>query len=84
MVIFRLTEGEYTLLKRACTREKRSLSEFARVELLAAIQGKADRSECQLGMELWRVRQALDELKELVSCLRPRRVRRQERGIGAG
>ncbi len=83
-VIFRLTEREYTLLKRACSRESRSLSEFARVELLAAIEGKAEGGEYQVGVELSRLRAAVEELKELVLCLKSRQDYRQRGGMRAG
>ncbi len=83
-VIFRLTEREYALLRKVCSREKRSLSEFTRVELLAAIQGRPEAGGSQMEAELSRVRTALEELKELVLCLKSRRNHRPDGKMHAG
>ena len=76
--MFRLTETEYALLKRACLRAHRSVSEYARVELLSAVNGE---SENDLGLGGFRhvgkalsgVQTRLEELKELLLCDRRNR-----------
>jgi len=69
-VVFRLTEREYATLRRACSSQKRSISDFARVELLAAIQAIPEHPLRGLESELLKLRSTLEELKGFVSCLR--------------
>ncbi len=82
-VVFRLTETEYAALKRACSREHRSISEFARLELLLAIHAEreddsADSSARNLREELSRMQAKLEELKEILLC------KTDNRAISAG
>ena len=71
-VVFRLTEKEYVALKRACSRAHRSVSEFARLELLFAIHSDPEDGPCQdfraVGEKLSKVQSKLEELKELLLC----------------
>jgi hypothetical protein len=86
--VFRLTETEYAQLKRACLRAHRSVSEFARVELLSAIHAQ---SEIDFGLGgfqhvgevLSGVQTRLEELKELLLCDRRNLNAAADRG-GAG
>ena len=76
--MFRLTETEYALLKRACMRAHRSVSEYARVELLSAVHGQSEDDFDldgfrHLGKALSRVQTRLEELKELLLCDRKNR-----------
>lgn len=72
-VVFRLTESEYALLKQACQRVHCSISEYARVELLSAVDAQS-RNDCglggarQLSEALSLVHTRLEELKELLLC----------------
>jgi hypothetical protein len=71
--VFRLTETEYALLKRACNRVHCSISEYARVELLSSVHAHSESDfglggARQVGEALTKVQSRLDELKELMLC----------------
>jgi hypothetical protein len=71
VVVFRLTETEYALLKRACLRAHRSVSEYARVELLSSVLEEPEdelgaKGFRQVGQALSKVQTRLEELKELL------------------
>jgi hypothetical protein len=71
--VFRLTETEYALLKRACNRVHCSISEYARVELLSSVHAHSESDfglggSRQVGEALSKVQTRLDELKELMLC----------------
>lgn len=71
--MFRLTETEYALLKRACLRAHRSVSEYARLELLSGVHAQSENDfglggSRRIGEELSRVQTRLEELKELLLC----------------
>lgn len=72
-VVFRLTESEYALLKQACQRVHCTISEYARVELLSAVQAQSQADfglggSRQVGQALSLVHTRLDELKEFLLC----------------
>ena len=72
-VVFRLTDTEYALLKRACDRVHCSISEYARVELLSSVCAHSESDfglggSRKFGEALSKVQQRLDELKELMLC----------------
>jgi hypothetical protein len=71
VVVFRLTEGEYMLLKNASSRARRSISDFTRAELLAIIAGMPHREggDNQIQEQLSGLQTSLEDLKELVSCI---------------
>lgn len=69
--MFRLTEDEYALLKKASFRARRSLSDFTRAELLTSLvnveSAEQTRSLRQLGEQLSKLDASVDDLKQLVS-----------------
>jgi hypothetical protein len=72
-IIFRLTENEYALLKNASSRARRSLSDYARAELLNAIAdregGGAGGGSHNIAEQLSGLQASVDNLKELVTCM---------------
>ncbi len=71
VVVFRLTQEEYALLKQACTwRGGLSVSEFTRMELLTAIQQGTNAERRDLGAiveELSLLRASVDRLFTLLA-----------------
>ena len=68
-MVFRLTEHEFTQLKLAATRSRRSLSDFTRTGVLSAIHPDQDRSVKAMRDQLSEMQMVLQDLKELVQCM---------------
>jgi hypothetical protein len=69
VVVFRLTEHEFTQLKLAATRSQRSLSDFTRTGVLSAIHTDQDRSAIAIRDQISEMQMVLQDLKELVQCM---------------
>jgi hypothetical protein len=74
VVVFRLTEVEYASLKKACSRTRRTLSGFARSELLSCLKrGDTVKDEAlkRFEQQLSLLQTSLEDLKELILCTLP-------------
>lgn len=71
VVVFRLTEHEYVLLKKASSRARRSLSDFTRAELLASMAdrevGEQPGTIRQLRAQISELHASIESLKQLLS-----------------
>ena len=80
LVVFRLTEREYLLMKKACSETRRSMSDFARSLVLASIDpagDKAPQGNLQvMGEQISTLSADVEALKEAVSQLSTGRARK--------
>jgi hypothetical protein len=69
IVVFRLTDNEFSQLQRAAIRARRSLSEFTREGVLSAIRADVDRDATAVHDQLSDMQTVLRDMKELLRCM---------------
>jgi hypothetical protein len=72
--VFRLTEDEYTQMKKACSRVHRSMSDYTRVVLLSSMKDKEKHADLlkgglrRVGQQLANLQTSLQDIREILLC----------------
>jgi len=68
VVVFRMTEREFSQLQQAVRRSGRNLSDYTRAGILAAIELDQERNANGVREQMSEMQTTLQEMKELIQC----------------